>query len=181
MVGQLSEFKGLDYLLRALPAIRAVFPRVRLQIVYQTSALLDRYRAQANRLEVGDCVEFAGSRTAAELARLYSEAAVVVAPSLGECLSTVVLEAMCCGAAVVATDVGGIREQLDENTGLIVPPADATALAQAICALLADGDRRSAMGHAARQKAREQFSVRKMIDRHMRLYGDLLNANERAA
>ena len=180
-VGQLQDFKGLDYLLAALPGVHQCYPGVKLRIVYQTDALLSRYQTQAARLGLNGSLEFAGSRTSASLARLYSTAAIVVSPSLGECLSTVVLEAMCCGAAVVATDVGGIREQLDENTGVIVPPRDAGALSSAICALLADGDRRRRLGHAARQKARTQFSVRKMIDRHVRLYEELLYTNERAA
>jgi len=180
-VGQLQDFKGLDYLLAALPEVRESHPQVRLRIVYQTGALLDRYRAQAARLGLNGTLDFAGSRTAAALAQLYSKAAIVVSPSLGECLSTVVLEAMCCGAAVVATDVGGIREQLDEDTGIIVPPRDACALSHAICELLADAGRRRRMGEAARQKARAQFSVGRMIDRHMRLYEELLDTDDRAA
>lgn len=180
-VGQLQEFKGLDYLLAALPAVRAAFPPIKLRIVYQTSALLDRYRARAAQLGLSDCLEFAGSQTAPGLARLYSTASVVVSPSLGECLSTVVLEAMCCGAAVVATDVGGIREQLDNETGVIVRPRDSTALAKAICGLLADQNWRLRLGRAARQKARAQFSVRRMIEGHVRLYEELLHIDERAA
>ena len=180
-VGQLQEFKGLDYLLDAVPAVRAAYPQVKLRAVYQTGALLDRYRAKANHLGLNGSLEFTGAKTSASLAQLYSTAAVVVSPSLGECLSTVVLEAMCCGAAVVATDVGGIREQLDEDTGVIVPPRDSTALARAICALLADPDRRLRLGQAARRKARTQFSVRLMIDRHLRLYEELLENDERAA
>jgi len=180
-VGQLKDFKGLDYLLDALPAVRRSNPGVKLKVVYQTGALLDRYQAQAARLKLNGSLEFAGSQTPAGLAQLYSTAAIVVAPSLGECLSSVVLEAMCCGAAVVATDVGGIREQLDEDTGVIVPPRDAGALSRAICALLADGDRRRRLGEAAQQKARTQFTVRKMIDRHVRLYEELLNTDDRAA
>jgi glycosyltransferase involved in cell wall biosynthesis len=100
---------------------------------------------------------------------------------LGECLSTVVLEAMCCGAAVVATDVGGIREQLDEDTGVIVPPRDSDALARAVCMLLSDADQRRRLGQAARRKAHAQFSVRQMIDRHVRLYEEILETDERAA
>jgi len=180
-VGQLKDFKGLDYLLDALPAVRRSYPGVKLKVAYQTGALLDRYRAQAARLGLNGSLEFAGSQPPAGLAQLYSTAAIVVAPSLGECLSSVVLEAMCCGAAVVATDVGGIREQLDEDTGVIVPPRDAGALSRAICALLADGGRRRRLGEAARQKVRAQFSVRKMIDRHVRLYEELLNSDDRAA
>lgn len=179
--GQLQEFKGLDYLIDALPAVRAAYPWVKLQVVYQTDALLQHYRAQTARLGLDDKIEFAGPKTARELAKLYSAAAVVVSPSLGECLSTVVLEAMCCGAAVVATDVGSIREQLDESTGVIVPPRDSSALAEAICGLLAEADLRWTMGRAARRKARAEFTIGKMIDRHVRLYEELLGADERAA
>lgn len=180
-VGQLQEFKGLDYLLEALPAIRAAYPDVKLRAVYQTGALLDHYQKQAARLALNGSLEFAGPKSAAALAELYSAAAVVVSPSLGECLSTVVLEAMCCGAAVVATDVGGIREQLDEETGVIVPPRNSAALARAVRMLLADRDGRRRLGEAARKKARAKFSVRQMIDRHVQLYEQLLETHERAA
>lgn len=180
-VGQLQQFKGLDYLLDALPAVRASYPRAKLQVVYQTGALLDQYQERAARLGLNGSLEFAGPQTAGDLARLYSTAAIVISPSLGECLSTVVLEAMCCGAAVVATDVGGIREQLDGETGVIVPPRDSAALASAICALLGDAGWRRRLGQAARHKAHAQFSVRQMIDRHVRLYEELLDTDERAA
>lgn len=180
-VGQLQEFKGLDYLLEALPAVRAQYPRAALLIVFQTGALLDRYRKSAMRLGLSECLDFAGPKTPAGLAQLYSTAAIVISPSLGECLSTVVLEAMCCGAAVIATDVGGIREQLDEHTGVIVPPRDSAALVHAIGALLADRDRRRRLGQAARLKVRAQFGIRQMIDRHVQLYQELLETNERAA
>jgi glycosyltransferase involved in cell wall biosynthesis len=180
-VGQLQKFKGLDFLLRALPAVRTAFPRVKLRVVYQTGALLNRYRKHAAQLGLNGCLEFTGAKTASALAQLYATAAVVVSPSLGECLSTVVLEAMCCGAAVIATDVGGIREQLDEDTGVIVPPGDSAALANAISALLADAGRRQRLGQAAWRKAHAQFTVCGMIDRHVRLYGEILGTDERAA
>ena len=179
--GQLKAFKGLDYLLDALPLVHASYPQVKLRLIYQTDPLLEHYRARTARLGLRDLVEFAGPKTAAELAVEYSSAAVVVAPSLGECLSTVVLEAMCCGAPVMATDVGGIREQLDEQTGIIVRPRDPRALADALCRLLRDESLRRALGEAARRKARSQFSVRKMIDRHVQLYDQLLGADGCAA
>jgi glycosyltransferase involved in cell wall biosynthesis len=77
--------------------------------------------------------------------------------------------------------VGGIREQLDEETGVIVPPRDSGALAGAICTLLADADRRRRLGQAAWRKAHAQFTVRQMVDRHVRLYEELLETDARAA
>ncbi len=180
-VGQLQTFKGLDFLLEAIPQVRAAYPTVRLRLIYQTAPLLDHYRTRCATLQIQDIVEFSGASTAVELARSYSMADIVISPSLGECLSTVVLEAMSCGAPVIATDVGGIREQLDANTGMIVPPRDALALARAICALLADPSRRRSLGQAALRKARVNFNQRLMIDRHERLYQELLHTNERAA
>jgi glycosyltransferase involved in cell wall biosynthesis len=180
-VGQLETFKGLHYLLEALPAVRNNFPQIKLRVVYQTATELNTYRQQAEWLGLDGCVEFAGSKTARELAEIYSAAAIVVSPSLGEALSTVVLEAMCCGAAVIATNVGGIREQLDETTGIIVPPRDSATLANAICRLLSDAPLRRDLGTAARRKARAQFTIRKMIDRHERLYEEVLGADEQAA
>jgi len=179
--GQLKPFKGLDYLLEAMPLIQASHPGVKLRLVYQTDALLQHYRVRTANLGLNEFVEFAGPKTADELAAEYSSAAVVVAPSVGECLSTVVLEAMCCGAPVVATDVGGIREQLDEQTGVIVPPRNPRALAEAISRLLANEGLRRGLGQAARTKGRAHFSVRNMIERHVQLYDELLGAHGRAA
>jgi len=70
---------------------------------------------------------------------------------------------------------------LDETCGIIVPPRDSSALARAIGRLLADSRLRRTMGQAARIKACTLFSIRKMIDRHIRLYEELLGADEQAA
>ena len=62
-MGQLQEFKGLDYLLGCFAGRARRYPRVKLRVVYQTGALLDRYQAQAARLGLDGCLEFAGSKT----------------------------------------------------------------------------------------------------------------------
>ena len=76
---------------------------------------------------------------------------------------------------------GGSGSKLDPYTGVVVPPRDTVALARAIGGLLANPERRRQMGRAAREKTRTQFSVGKMIDRHIRLYEELLNTHEQAA
>jgi glycosyltransferase involved in cell wall biosynthesis len=172
--GQLERFKGLDYLFEALPAIRKRFSSTKLVLAYHTAAELPHYRSLAARLGIEDAVVFAGPKTPAQLAELYARAAVFVQPSLVEALSGVVLEAMACGAAIVATDVGGIRTQLDENTGIVVRPRDPAALGQAVCRLLADSGLRARMGSAAAAKARRQFGIKTMVDSHLRLYDGLL-------
>jgi len=143
---------------------------VKLMLVYQTDVELPRYRNMVERLGIADAVVFAGPRTAAQLADLYSKVSVLVSPSLAECLSTVVLEAMCCGCAVVATNVGGIREQLPPGKGLIVPAGDTVKLGAAICRFLSDPALRERSGNEAKDYALSTYTISSMIDRHIALY-----------
>ena len=169
-VGQMRQFKGTDHILEAIPLIRASHPTVKLMLVYQTDVELPRYRNMVERLGIADAVVFAGPRTAAQLADLYSKVSVLVSPSLAECLSTVVLEAMCCGCAVVATNVGGIREQLPPGKGLIVPAGDTVKLGAAICRFLSDPALRERSGNEAKDYALSTYTISSMIDRHIALY-----------
>ncbi|MCL5746283.1 MAG: glycosyltransferase family 4 protein, partial [Acidobacteria bacterium] len=173
-VGQLRKFKGLDYLLPVLAMVRRRHPNLRLIAVYQNDHGLARYLDVAARCGVAGCVDFAGAKAAHELRELYQTATMVVVPSLGECLSTVVSEAMLCGAPVVATDTGGIREQLDAETGVIVPVRDVDALACAIIHLLEHAEIRANMGAAAHDKAAGRFTVQAMIDKHLDVYAAAL-------
>jgi glycosyltransferase involved in cell wall biosynthesis len=175
-VGQLRKFKGLDYLLQALPVVRQRRPAVTLTVVSHSSTLVNYYRRLARARGVADIVCFPGAKSQFELAHLYSSATLLISPSLGECLSTVVLEAMACQCPVVATDVGGIREQLGSVGGVIVPPGDSSSLAESICSLLDDSERRRVMGVAGRQRILGLFNVNSMIDAHMRLYKCVLES-----
>ena len=98
-----------------------------------------------------------------------------VLPSLGEGIANTILEAMACGLAVVATDVGGNPELVQHGVnGLLVPAADPQALAEAIVKLADDADLRRAMGQAGRQMAEQRFSLETMVARYQRLYSSLL-------
>jgi glycosyltransferase involved in cell wall biosynthesis len=173
-VGQLQAFKGLGYLIEALPRVRGANPSVKLIVAYQTAAMLDHYQALARQHGVEHAVLFAGSKSAQELVDLYSRCSVLVSPGLVECLSTVVLEGMACGCAVVATDVGGVREQLDSESGVIIPPANAVAISDAVCRLLRDPQKRARLGAKAAQVASSKFSVEAMVTAHISMYASLL-------
>ena len=102
---------------------------------------------------------------------------VVVSPSLSEGFSNAILEAMAAGKPVIATRVGGSPEQIiDGVTGLLVPPQDAGAIAQALLTLLRSPGLRREMGTAAQRHVQENFSVAIMTRNHTRLYDDLLRA-----
>ncbi|MFN2287091.1 MAG: glycosyltransferase, partial [Chromatocurvus sp.] len=87
----------------------------------------------------------------------YARASVAVVPSLYEGFGLPAGEAMACGVPVVASDAGALPEIVGD-AGLLVPPGDADALAQAIDALLGDPPRRAALGAVARQRIVDNFS-----------------------
>jgi glycosyltransferase involved in cell wall biosynthesis len=100
---------------------------------------------------------------------------VLVIPSVSEGSSVVAMEAMALGKPVVATAVGGVPEVvLDGETGLVVPPGDPEALANAIGAMLTDRDRAAAMGERGRTRAQTEFDVAEMLERTKAVYADVL-------
>jgi glycosyltransferase involved in cell wall biosynthesis len=86
-----------------------------------------------------------------------------------------VLEALASGTPVVASRVGGIPEQLTEETGVLVPPGDPAALAAAVESLLADPERRRRMAAAAAAHARKCFSLERQTATYLDLYRGLLS------
>jgi glycosyltransferase involved in cell wall biosynthesis len=138
-VGRLSEEKGIDELLEATSGL----PRV----IVGDGPLRDR---------VPETVGFVAPGA---LGRYYERAAVVVCPSRREGYGVVAREAMAYGRPVVATNVGGLADAVEDGvTGLLVPPRDSTALRAAVERLLADGELRARLGTAAREAASERFS-----------------------
>jgi glycosyltransferase involved in cell wall biosynthesis len=102
---------------------------------------------------------------------LLSDADVFVLASRSEGLPLSVIEAMAAGLPVVASDVGGLRELVrDAETGVLVPPSDATALASALRPLLADRQLRRRLGVAGRARAKALFDLSGFRRAHLELY-----------
>lgn len=102
---------------------------------------------------------------------------LVVLPSFyGEGLPKALIEAAASGRAIVTTDHPGCRDAVaDGDNGLLVPPRDSNALAEAICTLLEDPERRRAMGQRGRERAEAEFSVDEVVRQHLQVYEALLN------
>lgn len=111
----------------------------------------------------------------AEMEAVYAQAAVVTLPSLGEGLPTALIEAAACGRAIVATDVPGCRDVVEDGVnGLLVPPNEPATLAQALARLLDDVALRKRMGAAGRQRVMAQFADRLIIAQIVEKYRRLL-------
>jgi glycosyltransferase involved in cell wall biosynthesis len=118
-------------------------------------------------------VRSVGTVPSTEVARWLRAADVYVHPSRADTFPSGVLEALACGAPVVASRVGGIPEQVCEQTGVLVEPGDPAALAEAIESLVGDRERRTRMGTVAAQDARARFSLERQVDDYLALYAEL--------
>ncbi|KDC80757.1 glycosyltransferase, group 1 family protein [Bordetella bronchiseptica MBORD635] len=124
---------------------------------------------QAAQWQDEGCVEVLGERK--DIAALYGAAHMAVLPSYREGLPKSLLEAAACGRAVVTTDVPGCRDAIDPDvTGLLVPPRDAPALAEAIARLAEDASLRQRMGAAGRALAEREFGIEDVCRRHLAIY-----------
>ena len=165
IVGRIDKVKGHEVLLRAIACLRHL-PRLRVH-VFGTGPLEAHCRRLAAEAQLSDVVLFHGFDPA-----VYERMAsldLLVMPSLHEGLPYVLLEAMSLRVPIVAARVGGLREALDDGSGMLVPPGDPYALATAIERLYGDRNLRARLAARAHETVRRRFAARDMV----RAYGDL--------
>jgi glycosyltransferase involved in cell wall biosynthesis len=168
-VGRLAQQKGIDVAVRALAKIREHEPAAVLVVLGEGTE-----RAHLEAL-AGEGVLLPGR--VGDVASWYRRAEVLVHPSRWEGFGLALLEAMLAGKPVVATRVSSAPEIVtDGETGLLVPPDDPPALAEAVVGLLADPARAAAMGQAGLARARSEFSVAQMAGRTRAVYAAVSRA-----
>jgi glycosyltransferase involved in cell wall biosynthesis len=167
-VGRLDRQKGLDLLVDALPSIPEAF----VLLVGDGPEHEDLLR-RATAAGVADRLQITGWRQDAR--DFLTALDVFVLPSRFEGFPQAVVEAMLAERAVVASDVGSVSEAvIDGETGLLVPPNDARALAGAVRRLRDDPELRRTMGHRARARALEEFSLSRMVRAYEALYAEVV-------
>jgi glycosyltransferase involved in cell wall biosynthesis len=172
-VGRLIPIKGHILLFRAFAEARRRVPSLRLDIAGR-GPLEPALRALGKELEIEDAVHFLGYVVPVQ--RAIEGAAMVVVPSMGEGFGMVALEAMERARPVIAAEIGGLGELVEEGvTGLLVPPGEAEPLAEAIVRLGSDLELAKEMGEAGRRRALEQFLQERCTDRTELLYEASLN------
>jgi glycosyltransferase involved in cell wall biosynthesis len=179
-LGRLHRQKGLDVLLRALPALLARFPELVL-LIGGDGPEATALQGLAHSLGIASQVRFLGAWR--RVPEFMAALDLLVLPSRWEGMPNVVLEAMAAARPVCASDLGGVREIVTAGgldgprsgeTGLLVRPDDPAALARAIGALLGDPARRQTMGRAGRARVELGFRLDRMVSRYQSLYLDLL-------
>ncbi len=172
-VGRLRHYKGVDVLISALQRLPGAQA-----LVVGVGPMEQTWRSLAHALGVADRVAFLGELSDAELVALYHAASIFVLPSTNraETLGIVQLEAMACGLPLVCTELGTGTSYVNQNgqTGWVVPPDDADALAAALRKLLENPAQRAAMGAAGRERVLRHFSVQAMLEQTLALYAEAM-------
>jgi glycosyltransferase involved in cell wall biosynthesis len=175
-VGRLNAQKGHRFLVEAAARLLPRQPRARV-LVAGDGDLMGELRDEAIALGIADRVVFAGHRT--DVPDLLGALDVFCISSLYEGTPLALFEAMAAGKAIVSTSVDGCREVLEDGfTGVLVPPADAAALAEGLERVLGDAALRDALGGQALAASR-RYDVRACVDQMQAFYDDLLGGGGR--
>ncbi len=177
-VGRLEARKGIDVLLEAIPSIVQAVPSVRFRILGDNSlpgpsgkTYREHFLASSTGRPWTDHVSFEGRVTEDVLRSAYASCDVFVAPSRFESFGLVFLEAMRAGKPVIGCEAGGMPEVIANNeTGLLVTPGDASALAAATVHLLNSSELRLKMGMNARAAFEERFTAARMAKDSQNIY-----------
>ncbi|MEE9121191.1 MAG: glycosyltransferase family 4 protein, partial [Syntrophobacteria bacterium] len=174
-VGWLIPIKGVTYLVNAMAKIVEQHPKSLLVLVGKGDDKGEeeiKLKEQVERAGLADKVRFLGWRP--DVDEIMGCFDIFVLPSLNEGMGRVLVEAMAAGLPIVASRVGGIPDLVKHGeNGLLVPPADTSALEKAISALLQDGARRKRMGKAGKKMC-GPYSAEAMVEQIDVLYTELL-------
>ena len=152
-----EKYKGTDDLIRSLAQLRAAFPGLNL-VAVGAGDDLPRLQKIAAELGVSGSAKFLTGLSKADLAACYAHADIFALPSTSEGYGLVFLEAMAFGKSIVAAAAGGSTDLVEDRVnGILVPPRDQAALAQALERLLHDDSLRAALGRRGAEIVRRKY------------------------
>lgn len=167
-VGKLRYYKGLHYLLTAAKEVEARF------LIIGEGPLRGRLETVVQKLHLQDKIHFLGEVDNQILVNYLYASEVFVLPSIyrSEAFGISMLEAMACGLPVISTELGTGTSYVNQHgkTGLVVPPANAAELAQAINRLLDNSDLGNSMGQAGLQRVKNEFTHTRMLTKLKEIY-----------
>jgi len=174
IIGRLTPIKGHLYFIRAMAQAVRVNPNIKIWIVGDAPASKDAYKEQlrvlVNLLGLQNCVEFLGVQKDIPSILAYLNL-LALATTTQEAFGRVIVEAQACGVPVVATAVGGVIDIIEDGrTGLLVPPADPQAMAEAVIRIMTDKNLALKMAQAAYKKVQEKYGVAQMVEKTLAVY-----------
>jgi glycosyltransferase involved in cell wall biosynthesis len=178
-VGRVTELKGFDTAVAAMPLVRKAFPDAELVIAGDGDAT-ESLRELAWQLDILGCVQILGWKPPEDVPGLIDAATLVLVPSRKESFGLVALQVAQRGRVCLAANVDGLPEIVQhDRTGLLLPPDQPEHWANAICSLLRDRPRIEQLGSEARDFVSRQFSLTQHVDAYESLYRRLIGGERR--
>src|SRR5712692_1434344 len=167
---RMEELKGPMILMEAFAVAHEQRKDIYLNIAGDGSQR-QKIAARAKALDVASRYRYHGVYTHPEQCRAFMESLnAFVMPSLSEALRTAIVEAMACGKPIIASEVGGIPDMIGCESGILVPPGDMNALAEAMLRLAQDANLRRRMGQAAKERYQKLFSPKVVVPLMLETY-----------
>lgn len=174
-VAVLREPKVIQYMINALPIILEQIPDIH-YLVVGDGTFSPSLKDLSAELSIQDHITFAGHRT--DIPDLLACCDIFVLPTLGDALPTVLIEALAAGKPIVASNVGGVPEIIENGVnGVLVPPGDSSSLAYACLQLLKNKDQASQMVLAGSQTVWQRFNVDAQIKQLSKIYEELITSD----
>jgi lipopolysaccharide heptosyltransferase II len=179
IIGRITPLKGHLHFIKAAAKVARLFPRIKIWIVGDAPASKELYKDQVQvlvrRLGLWHCTEFLGTQRDIPSV-LASLDLVVLATTTHEAFGRVIIEAQAAGVPVVATQVGGVVDIIEDGkNGLLVPPEDPQAMSEAILKIIRDPQLARSLSEAARKKVEEKFNIELMVNSTLDVYKDALS------
>ncbi|MGY6562484.1 MAG: glycosyltransferase family 4 protein [Luteibaculaceae bacterium] len=168
MIGRFATQKQQDKLMEAFTLVQQSYPNILLRLA-GTGTEWERCKALAKDLQVDNKVHFEGMLNESQVRDLLQETHLYVHASTGETLSTAIIQAMSCGLPILASNIPGIAQMINEGeNGILVNTNDTEVFAKAILALLENESLRKTLGEQARQTALEKYAAVNMLHAYLR-------------
>lgn len=171
-VGRLSTIKNQSMLINAFDRVHKKLPQTRL-VIAGDGPLRSELEEQARSLGIASNITFLGYQS--DIAAVLFEFDIFLLSSVSEGTPLVVIEAMAAGCPVIATDVGGLSEMIeDQQSGMLVPSEGVNSLADRMLELAGDKEQRNRLGKRGREIAKTRYSLHRMVRDYCKIYETML-------
>lgn len=182
IIGRLTPIKGHLYFIKAMAKVARSIPHLKIWIVGDVQSSKESYKEQiqilTRRLGLWHCTQFLGTQRDIP-AILTNLDLLVMATTTQEAFGRVIIEAQAAGVPVVATKVGGVIDIIEEaKTGLLVPPADPAAMAEAALKVFKDPPLATKMAEAAYEKVKRLYNIERMVNSTLEVYQDAMKSHK---
>ncbi len=179
IIGRITPLKGHLYFIKAMARVARIVPKIKIWIVGDAPSSREAYKEQlqvlVRRLGLTHCTEFLGTQRDIPAILVHLDL-VVLATTTHEAFGRVVVEAQAAGVPVVATEVGGVVDIIENGkNGLLVPPADPSSMAEAVIKIFKDKELARSIAECAYEKVKKEYNVELMVKNTIEVYKDALS------